>query len=204
MKRTDILPAAIVAALIALMALTYFAHPAYGQELERCTVQSFDPPIGPTFTMPGDADRVTITLVDGISTTLIGPFVQGDVIDAGGPVVELRKCSGSGVPPTTPPTPTATPEPTPELPTPEPQPTPTPIVSCCTTIVTPGPEPTPTPVVPIIPTPPTPPTPTPTEVVPTPTPTVPRLPETGASSALLAVIGGALVVAGGVLMAARR
>jgi len=65
-------------------------------------VQTFDPPIGPTFAMPGNADTVRITLADGTGLTLMGPFVLGDVIDAGGPVVSLEKCFGEAQPTPTP------------------------------------------------------------------------------------------------------
>lgn len=215
--------AASIAVAIAMAALWVWflvlltAPPADAQEPERCTVQTFAEPIGPVFQMPGDADTIRITYTDGTGVTLVGPFVLGDTVDAGAPFVTLEKCSGSGVPPTTPPAPTATPEPTP-TPTPEPQPTPTPPSedSCCTTIVTPGPEPTP-----IIPGPPTPPpgyeVPTPTTyptppfepVTPTPglpwrEPHPPALPETGAGTTLLLVIGGALIAAGLILYSARR
>jgi LPXTG-motif cell wall-anchored protein len=204
-RRGDLLAATLVALIIGLMALTFFAHPAYGQE-QRCTVQSFDPPIGPTFAMPGDADTIRITLADGGGLMLVGPFVLGDVVDAGGLVVGLEKCSGSL------PEPTPEPEPTPTVPAldptpvPEPSPMPVPEDQCCTTVVTPGPTATPTPIIPAPPTPePTVPpfrpwVPTPQA---TPTPELPELPATGATTDLLVVLA-LLALAGGLMLATHR
>ena len=202
MKKQDLLPAAIIAALIALMALTYFAHPAYGQE-QRCSVQVFDPPLESGWAMPGDADTVEVMFTDGTGATFVGPFTLGDIITHPGQVAaSIRKCTGS-IPapePTPEPQPTPTPEPTPSV-------TPVPEDQCCTTVVTPGPEPTPTPIVPGVPTPFVPlitQVGTPAPDVPD-VPDVPTLPETGSNTgplvvAALAAIGAGLMVLG----AARR
>jgi LPXTG-motif cell wall-anchored protein len=204
MKKTDLLPAAMVAAII--VAIFWFGTaPADAQE--RCTVQSFDPPIGPTFAMPGDADTIRITLADGGGLMLVGPFVLGDMVDAGGLIVALEKCTGS-IPA---PEPTPEPQPTPTVPTPDPtpipEPTPTPIVSCCTTVVTPGPEPTPT-VITSTPMPnPRPPVdPTPTPHVPDvpDVPVTPELPATGSTSGPLVVAALFALAVGWLLVSAAR
>jgi LPXTG-motif cell wall-anchored protein len=194
--RKDVLICVAIGALFgAAMGLTFLAHPAYGQDVERCTVQTFDPPIGPTWQMPGDADTVTVTLADGTVEVLAGPFRLGDVIVSSGPVRSIEKCTTVGEEPTPPgPTPTVVPTLTPE-PTPVPSVTPTPEPS-----VTPEPIPSSTPIIPPPPTPPEP-TPTPTPVSPpTATPTVPTLPATGTSAtAPLALVGVALIVGGLIL-----
>lgn len=194
-RRGDLTAALIACAVVAMAALTYFAHPAYGQQGERCTVQVFDPPLESGWLMPGDADFVRVMFTDGTGATLIGPFSLGDPITHPGQVAaSVEKCSG--VAPTVPPTPTATPEP---LPTPTPTATPEPTS-------TPTPPPTATPIIPPppVPTPTVTPTPTPTatpEPTATPTqPTVPprpELPATGGGD--LAWVASPLLAAGLVL-----
>ena len=196
MKLTTRALLALIAMVLVLPASQAAAQPAAG-----CESYALDEPLELFYTVDSWA-LVTITLDGGSQVTFTD--VGADQLIAGPAgtlIVAITKCETAPTPTPTP-EPTATPEPTP---TPEPTATPEP---------TPTTTPEPTPTVEPTPTPEATETPTATPAPPEPTPTPEaevlgrqedRLAETGPrTAAALAVVGGALLGAGMLMIHAIR